>query len=304
MIAQSPYLVGLVARCGSVLRRVIQHSAFVGITVFWVLSTCGCSEPFELPPFQSAAHFSLLTYNVAGLPDGLSSGDPETNIPKISPRLNAFDVVLVQEDFSYQRELRADVEMPFQSLPKEPDLPLGDGLNRFSYSAFDEDLERVRWELCSGIVDGSNDCLAEKGFSIATHRFSPTLLHMDAGGGQEDRDARLNQVEQLIRYLEGNATGRPLIVAGDTNLRPSRESADDASVLAKLYDEANLVDSCALLDCGEEDRIDRILVRAGERADVRITDWRIADEFVDENGDPLSDHEGVVAEIVVEERTP
>lgn len=262
----------------------------------------------EIPPFRSSAKFSLLTYNVAGLPDGLSSGDPETNIPKISPLLNAFDVALVQEDFSFQRELRADVEMPFQSLPKDPDLPLGDGLNRFSYSAFDEDLVRERWELCSGIVDGSNDCLAEKGFSIATHKFSPTLsvdivnLHMDAGGGEEDRDARLSQVEQLIVFLAENDSGRPLVVAGDTNLRPSRESADDASVLAKLYDEADLVDSCALLDCGEEDRIDRILVRPGADIDLSVSDWRIADEFVDAEGAPLSDHEGVTVDIFVVER--
>ena len=44
--------------------------------------------------------FNVLTYNVAGLPEGLSSGHPETNTPLISPRLGAYDIVNVQEDFN------------------------------------------------------------------------------------------------------------------------------------------------------------------------------------------------------------
>ena len=37
--------------------------------------------------------FKALTYNVAGLPQGLSSSSPVTNQPIMSPLLNAYDVV-------------------------------------------------------------------------------------------------------------------------------------------------------------------------------------------------------------------
>jgi len=39
--------------------------------------------------------FSVLAYNVAGLPLGLSGSTPELNNALISPRLNAFDLVAV-----------------------------------------------------------------------------------------------------------------------------------------------------------------------------------------------------------------
>ncbi|HNC65195.1 MAG TPA: hypothetical protein PK075_11140 [Chitinophagales bacterium] len=41
-----------------------------------------------------------MTYNVAGLPEGINSDQfPSRHIPLISPLLNNFDVVNVQEDF-------------------------------------------------------------------------------------------------------------------------------------------------------------------------------------------------------------
>ena len=47
--------------------------------------------------------FTALTYNVAGLPDGINPDQhPLVNTPKISPRLNNYDVVNVREDFYYQ----------------------------------------------------------------------------------------------------------------------------------------------------------------------------------------------------------
>src|SRR3954464_1761273 len=49
--------------------------------------------------------FRLLTYNVAGLPQVVSPSTPRQNIPLVSPLLNAYDVVLVQEDFSYHELL-------------------------------------------------------------------------------------------------------------------------------------------------------------------------------------------------------
>ena len=38
-----------------------------------------------------------LTYNVAGLPEALSGSNPEVNTQQIAPKLNSFDLVLLQE---------------------------------------------------------------------------------------------------------------------------------------------------------------------------------------------------------------
>ena len=46
-----------------------------------------------------AVGIELLTYNVAGLPDLLSGSEPATNTAIIGPRLNDYDIVLVQESW-------------------------------------------------------------------------------------------------------------------------------------------------------------------------------------------------------------
>ena len=50
------------------------------------------------PPAPLKGSFSLLTYNVAGLPEGLSSSRPSVNMALISKLLNRYDLALVQED--------------------------------------------------------------------------------------------------------------------------------------------------------------------------------------------------------------
>ena len=71
----------------------------------------------------------------------------------------------------------------------------------------------------------------------------------------------------------------------------------DAIVLDRLTDGLGVVDACVPLSCGEEDRIDRVFLRSSLALSLEGTAYRIADELVDEDGAPLSDHEGV--EVIV-----
>ena len=48
-----------------------------------------------------SGEFSMLSYNVAGLPQEFSSENPEEHLPMISPLLNDYDVVMTQEDFDW-----------------------------------------------------------------------------------------------------------------------------------------------------------------------------------------------------------
>jgi endonuclease/exonuclease/phosphatase family metal-dependent hydrolase len=250
-----------------------------------------------------AGELTVLTYNVAGLPQGISSSDPERNIPQISPLLNGFDLVLVQEDFWYHQELVADVLHPHRSEPWSDD-PLvdgvGDGLNRFSQFAFGE-LERVPWYACHGQLDCSSDCLAKKGWSFARHTLDDGVeidvynLHMEAGSCPEDLEIRATSAEHLVEAIETRSEGRAVVVAGDFNLKDTRPS--DVEALRHIIEGAGLTDACQAVACGDQ-RIDMIMVRSADDLELEVLDWWLPEEFVDaETGEPLSDHLPVAASL-------
>lgn len=249
------------------------------------------------PPPVTEGELTILAYNVAGLPDGVSQSMPIEYTPQISPLLNLYDLALVQEDFAYHDLLIADAEHPYQSDPHPASNPrkleFGDGLNEFSQYSF-APLDRVTWAECNGTIDSGSDCLTIKGFFAATHTFAEGILvdvydlHMDAGGSPGDVAARDVQVAQLVAHIDANAGGRPIIVVGDTNM----DEADEPSFQA-LLDGAGLVDVCRALDCGDEYRIDRVLVRSSASIELLPVAWAVDDRFVDPDGNQLSDHEPV-----------
>ena len=245
--------------------------------------------------------FSLLSYNVAGLPQGLSASDPLRTMPLISPLLNEHDLVLVQEDFSYHDLLRGAVRHPHRSPPMRPPSVLSgrlvnDGLNRFStfpYEAF----ARAAWAVCHGTLSYKNDCLAVKGFSVAETFVAPGVsldvynLHMDAGPHRSDHEARRQQIEQLIQTVNDRSGDRAVIVAGDTNLDLSA-GVGDAQLLERLSREAGLRDACRSVNCGDE-QLDRVLFRESAQLALNVTDWALDSRFVDPAGRDLSDHPAV-----------
>lgn len=252
-------------------------------------------------PAPMSGEVRVLTYNVAGLPQGLSSSNPETNIPQISPLLNAYDVVLVQEDFWYHDELEADVTHAHRSEPgvDPPDLAnMGDGLNRFSLGPFEQHT-RTPWPGCNGNLDCASDCLATKGVSFARHEIAPGVevdiynLHNEAGSCPEDFVIRDQSTDLLIEVIETQSEGRAVIVGGDFNLHERDE--EDLALLNRLWD-FGLRESCHEVECGR-DHIDRIMVRNGDAVQLEVLEWSRGEEFVTEAGDDLSDHPAIWARI-------
>ena len=247
-------------------------------------------------PAADEGDFTVLTYNVAGLPEPLSSSMPATYIPLISPKLNAFDLVLVQEDFAYHDQLIADVEHPYLSEPGGGGT-YGDGLNRMSQSAF-ADHTRAAWEVCFGEFDNGSDCLTDKGFAWARHEVAPGVtidvynLHHDAGGSPGDVDARNQQVAQLVAAIAANSADRAIIVAGDTNM-----DEEDEPTLQMLLAGADLRDACRELSCGQDGRIDRVMIRDGADVALTVANWRVDTSFVTDTGEDLSDHEAIAVDV-------
>jgi hypothetical protein len=242
----------------------------------------------------------FLTYNVAGLPQAISSVNPLTNTPKISPLLNGYDLVLVQEDFVYHVELARDARHPYQSVPLTGYSTLvGDGLNTFSKHPFLM-VSRVKWNVWYGLFSNANDGLSSKGFSFARHTLGPGVeidvydLHADAGGDAGDQDARVVQYDQLADFVEAFSAGRPLLIAGDTNLNTWNRPKDETTFVGFMT-RLGLIDAARTLN-GQE-CLDRVLVRSNADVELVPTRWRYADEFVDAAGQPLSDHDAVHVDV-------
>lgn len=281
--------------------RFLSPVKIIGILVAPFLTMTACGTELPLEELQDFGTFEALTYNVAGLPQGISDSNPEEFTPLISPLLNAYDLVLVQEDFVYHRDLKRDASHPFQSTPKDPDSRLiADGLNRFSQFTFDT-LKREQWVACYGELDGgaitgAADCLAEKGFSMARTTFASGIIvdiynhHAEAGGAATDAEARAAGYAQFTQFIQAHSAGNAIIIAGDTNLH--RNDPVDGPLLEGFEATNGLTDACHFLDCGTES-IDRFLFRNSDTVEITPLTWRYADEFITEGGDRLSDHYAV-----------
>ncbi len=123
-------------------------------------------------------------------------------------------------------------------------------------------------------------------------------VHLDAGPGRLDQQAREAQVDQLIEAIAQRSAGRPILLAGDTNVRAQRD------LLARFEQVTGLVDACDTLHCPDPRRIDRVFYRSSPTLTLSARKWSIDRRFVDANGQPLSDHLAVAVELAWPSREP
>ncbi|MGW0519230.1 jacalin-like lectin [Crossiella sp. NPDC003009] len=250
--------------------------------------------------------FSVLTYNIAGLPEGISSGNPAVNTPLISPRLAPYDVVAVQEDFNYHAALYAGDNHPHRTATSGG-AGIGDGLN--TLSAFPvQDFTRVKWAACNG-----TDCLTPKGFTVSRLRVAEGVhldhynLHANAGVTEADLAARRANITQLTRFIATHSAGNAVLVTGDTNTRYTRAGDN----IRELVAGAGLTDpwvelvrggqppaaGAPALVCGpaavttECEVVDKIFYRGNRLLRLAARSYHNEHaKFLDAKGKPLSDH--------------
>jgi PEP-CTERM motif len=272
---------------------------------------------------SAVSTFSVLTYNAAGLPEGISSSHPAVNTVQISPLLNAYDLVNVQEDFNYHEELVSQLTLPNQSVKDTNPGPygvgggfaFGDGLNTFSRSPF-SDFTRITWNECFGLLSNASDCLTPKGLSFARVELAPGAIldvynfHADAGGAEEDLAARRSNLRQLAAYIVDHSAGNAVLVMGDSNSRYTR----GGDVLPEVLATASLQDvwielsrggvlpsvgSALTVGCaadpaaGDCERVDKIFFRSSANLLLTPLEYGVPSNFVDADGAPLSDHDPV-----------
>jgi endonuclease/exonuclease/phosphatase family metal-dependent hydrolase len=259
------------------------------------LATWACSASAS----ANTGHVRVLTYNIAGLPDGFSTEHPSRNMGRIGQLLVGNDIVLLQEDFAYATALRQGMTFPFQSAPflRAGRLDFGDGLSQFALLPF-APLQREAWRTCHGIVGAYMDCLTPKGFTFTVQTLANGVrvdvynVHLDAGGSEGDRHAREMQLAQLSEAIATRSAGAAVLLAGDTNIR-----RQERGVLERFEQQTGLADVCTTLQCEDPYRIDKIMFRASATLRWTPEKWGLERRFVDAEGNPLSDHLAVAAEL-------
>jgi hypothetical protein len=272
------------------------------LTATLLLTTAGAPAASQ----PAAGSLTVLTYNVAGLPEGLSSGHPATNTPLISPRLTGYDVVNVQEDFNYHAALYAGDNHPHRT-PTSGGAGIGDGLNTLSRHPITE-LDRVKWTKCNG-----TDCLTPKGFTFSRLRLAEGVyadlynLHPNAGTTDADLAARRANITQLTEHILTRSAGNAVLVMGDTNTRYTRTGDN----IRELTGQAGLTDPWVqLIRSGQPptpgtpalvcdpaavtntcEVVDKILYRGNKFITITPRSYNNDNaRFLDSNNQPLSDH--------------
>lgn len=182
------------------------------------------------PPAAAAdsGTFSVLSYNVAGLPAAINSSSTprESSTTAIGQRIAPYDIVHAQEDFNYHAYLYAGDTAHAYRTATSGGAGIGSGLNTLSKIPYDaDDFERVGWDSCTY---GSGDCLTPKGFTFMRERLAEGVyvdfynLHTNAGTNDDDLAARADNLSQLTEFISTHSAGNAVVVMGDTNTRYTR----------------------------------------------------------------------------------
>lgn len=264
--------------------------------------------------------FSVLSYNVAGLPEAISSAPTprESATTTIGGRIAPYDIVHAQEDFNYHASLYAADTAHAHRTATSGGAAIGSGLNTLSKIPYDEDdFERVRWNTCTY---GSGDCLTPKGFTFMRERLAEGVyvdfynLHTNAGTNADDLAARASNLSQLTGFIATHSAGNAVVVMGDTNTRYTRSGDTIAEFAAAngLTDtwvqlirggsapakgsDALVCDQTGTTVPNTCEVVDKILYRGSKLVSLNATSYNNEhSKFLTDDGLMLSDHDPITA---------
>ena len=205
------------------------------------------AAPALAEPEPLSGTLEVVSYNVHGLPGFVTGDDTLARLRRISPRLRAFDVVGLQEDFLDEGHslLLGGTDHPARRrfASKLPQRVYGSGLTTLARAKVLATRE-LHFTTFHGVVGAGADGLASKGFQITRLQLAAGVeldvynSHLDAGGALGDSRARASQVAQLTSAIQTFSAGRAVLFLGDTNLKPERPR--DARILAGWLEATSL----------------------------------------------------------------
>ena len=236
----------------------------------------------------------ILLWNVWLLPPPLSDMIVRSRASRISQLLTDYDIVILNEAFTYKSQLLAKTKYPYRiSLTRRSCFDfLDSGLILLSAhpiikSAMEHFNSRKKW-----------DRLASKGVLFCRIRLRNGEeidvygTHMQAGSSDGEQQSRDEQARQLAEFIlrHSGEEGRRVVVAGDMNMGPAI-NADlqgysihysnllDARRRVGTYEVMKKIANVRDVSCpGWEQDINRFLVRGIEQAEVEYLEKPRYDE--------------------------
>ncbi len=257
--------------------------------------------------YEHQGKFTVLSYNVAGLPQGFNADQfPLLHTDSIGKLINEIDIVHLQEDFCYHHKLLAHNKHSYVTETKGC-VPVGDGLNTFS-NYWIQNLKRFKWTHCYG-----TDCLTPKGFSYTQLVVNPDIIidfynvHCNAGSSINDLAARRSNILQLTNYIQQHSKENPVIIMGDFNSRYTR-NGDTLELLKNIGFKDAWIEvirngeypqkgTPSLTNCSADKNtsycevVDKILYRSNNLIELTPLQYALDDvRYYDKANSPLSDH--------------
>ena len=293
--------------------------------IYWKLSYICKGEAFteyfdiKLYDYDASEKYTVkaVNFNVAGLPFAILQGEDVGANQKTAGKYlseNGFDIVAVQEDFGYHKQLTGSMSGFNYITNHTGGIPGGDGLNIFTKNMPVYNETRVPWNDASGVLSDGSDELTPKGFVYTVIDIGNGIyvdfynLHADAYGGKGSVAARTSQYKQLAEFIKARSVenDRPVIVTGDFNYHIHSQE-DNASLYNILYKQCGLKDAwveyhnngdyfnmynwhiTGIPAWGNWDSVERFMYKSGGGVDVVVSDFGYT-QVCDGSGEAISDH--------------
>ena len=303
---------------------------------------------FAVPAFAESESnrvtLKIANFNVAGLPDvnnwlGKNDNDISENQEIIGKYLTEgnFDIVAVQEDFTYHDYLTGAMSGYNYETAHSGSFLGGDGMNIFTRDLPIIDTRRDMWNQLSGVIEDGADELSSKGLMYSIIEIADGVyvdfynIHADAYDSEKDRAAREDNFRQISDLIVENyeKNNRPVVIVGDFNYHFHGTTADDSNIHYYFLEKCGLKDAWVELYNGGDyynfdtwkatddpnhfdhywgrwDSVEKIMYKSGGGIEITADSFRY--QFLDGAGEGLraSDHacaEGTLTFTITDEFT-
>lgn len=221
-----------------------------------MLAPCLCISSFAAD--EQAVILKIANFNVAGLPDvnnwlGKNDNDVSVNQERIGQYFteNAFDIVAVQEDFTYHNYITDNMSGYAYETKHSGSFLGGDGMNIFTKNYPIYNTTRYGWNMRSGVFEDGADDLSAKGILYSVIEIADGVyvdfynIHADAYDSEKDRAAREDNFRQVSDLIEANyaKNNRPVVIVGDFNYHFHGTTADDSNIHYYFLEKCGLKDA-------------------------------------------------------------
>ncbi len=201
---------------------------------------------FRIGPHPNPVRFSVLTYNIAQVPDPFYEGrrSRDQNIDDIAGFLNrsSFGIVCLQEvfgDSSRSRLISATRDAyPYRAFgPEGHPLEQDSGLVILSRFPI---LEHHRLEFMEG--EGIPDNYVAKGIlhvrvelgARSAESIDFFTTHTQSGNGRDEKRNRQHQFEEVLDFIRRHSRGDPWILTGDMNVNGASRDQDQYDAMMEV----------------------------------------------------------------------